>query len=543
MSVSWTWARLTKAARPPTATNLNNLNNINPKYIMAKITSSNSPNSASASSPSEMKGRIINYIRAGYPGLYLVSPEEQRVDAEIKRIAQDLKYSLHVWSVVDGLVNTKKHTTTAANDPLEALVAIKDLSEKTVILLRDFHLFLQDPNPILIRQLKDVLQEAKTKSKTLIILGCRLCLPPELEHELTVIEFALPGKEELRAVLGGIMESAGIKSMENEAREKVIDAASGLTTIEAENAFALSVAENKNIEPAIVAREKAQAVKKNGILEIVETKESLESIGGLDVLKEWLLKRRHAFSQRAIEYGLPTPKGLLIIGIPGTGKSLTAKATARVFGVPLLKLDAGRIFAGLVGQSESNLRAVIQTAEAIAPCCLWIDEVEKGFSGTKSSNATDGGTSSRVFGSFISWMQEKSAPVFVVATANDVSQLPPEMLRKGRFDELFFVDLPNQQEREAIWEIQIGKYGRAPGDFDIAQLAKVTEGLTGSEIENAFVEALYLAFDAGEKEPTDLDIAGVLTEFVPLSKLMAEQITGLKNWSKGRGSIGDINGC
>lgn len=188
-------------------------------------------------------------------------------------------------------------------------------------------------------------------------------------------------------------------------------------------------------------------------------------------------------------------------------------------------------------QSESNLRAVIQTAEAIAPCCLWIDEIEKGFSGTKSSGATDGGTSSRVFGSFISWMQEKKAPVFVVATANDVSQLPPEMLRKGRFDELMFVDLPNQQEREAIGEIQIAKYGRDPKDFDLVQLSRATEGLTGSEIENAFVEALYLAFDAGEKEPTDLDIAGVLNEFVPLSKLMAEQIAGLRNWAKGRARL------
>ncbi len=295
-----------------------------------------------------MKSKIINYIRSGYPGLYLVSPEEQRVNAEMKTIAQDLKYNLVLWSAVDGLVDTSKGTT---------------------------------------------------------------------------------------------------KSMETEQRDKVIDAASGLTTIEAENAFALSVVENKNIDPAIVTREKAQAVKKNGILEIIETKESLESIGGLDVLKEWLLKRRNAFSQRAIEYGLPTPKGLLIIGIPGTGKSLTAKATAKVFGVPLLKLDAGRIFAGLVGQSESNLRAVIQTAEAIAPCCLWIDEIEKGFSGTKSSNATDGGTSSRVFGSFISWMQEKKAPVFVVATANDVSQLPPEMLRKGRFDEIFKVETAGRARR------------------------------------------------------------------------------------------------
>jgi SpoVK/Ycf46/Vps4 family AAA+-type ATPase len=483
-----------------------------------------------------MKQKIINYIRAGYPGLYLVSAEEQRVALEMTRIAQELKYNLVFWSVVDGLVDTQKGTNNSANDPLEALIAIKDLKEKSLILLRDFHLFLQDPNPILIRQLKDVLQVAKTKSKVLVILGCRMILPPELERELTVIEFALPGKEELGAVLGGIMESANIKTMETETREKVIDAASGLTTMEAENAFALSVVQSKIIDPVIVAKEKAQAVKKNGLLELIETKETLDSIGGLDVLKEWLLKRRHAFSTRAIEYGLPTPKGLLILGIAGTGKSLTAKATAKVFGVPLLKLDAGRIFAGLVGQSESNLRAVIQTAEAIAPCCLWIDEVEKGFSGTKSSNSTDGGTSARVFGTFLSWMQDKNAQVFVVATANDVTQLPPELLRKGRFDELFFVDLPNQAEREAIWEIQIGKHRRIPSEFDVVQLAKSTEGLTGSEIENVFIEALYLAFDVG-KEPTDLDIAGVLTEFVPLSKLMAEQIGGLRNWAKGRARL------
>ena len=545
-SVMWIWAPRTTTAQPPIVTNHHNPNNRinnnnqNKKQIMPNINhaqSSKSPNSDIANSPSDnMKSQIINYIRAGYPGLYLVSHEEQRVALEMTRIAQELNYNLVFWSVVDGLVDTQKGTNNSANDPLEALIAIKDLKEKTLILLRDFHLFLEDPNPILIRQLKDVLQEAKTKSKTLIILGCRMVLPPELERELTIVEFALPGKEELKAVLNGIMESAGINEMEAAQREKVIGAASGLTTMEAENAFALSVVQTKAIDPVIIAKEKAQAVKKNGLLELIETKETLNSIGGLDVLKEWLLKRKHAFSQRAMEYGLPTPKGLLILGIAGTGKSLTAKATAKVFGVPLLKLDAGRIFAGLVGQSESNLRAVIQTAEAIAPCCLWIDEVEKGFSGSKSSGQTDGGTSSRVFGSFLSWMSEKSSPVFVVATANDVSQLPPEMLRKGRWDELFFVDLPNQAEREAIWDIQIGKHGRDPRDFDVVQLAKATEGLTGSEIENVFIEALYLAFDE-ENEPTDLDIARVLTEFVPLSKLMAEQIGGVRNWAKGRARL------
>ena len=186
-----------------------------------------------------------------------------------------------------------------------------------------------------------------------------------------------------------------------------------------------------------------------------------------------------------------------------------------------------------MGQSESNLRSVIQTAEAIAPCCLWIDELEKGFAGSKSSGSTDGGTSARVFGSFISWMQEKKSPVFVVATANDVSQLPPEMLRKGRFDEIMFVDLPNQEERESIWKIQIQKHGRSERDFDTTQLAKATEGLTGSEIEQVFVEALFSGFDQ-EQEPTDLTIAQVLVDFVPLSKLMAEQISGLRSWAKGR---------
>ena len=501
---------------------------------MPNTKSSNSQNSGIENSPCDMGRRIINYIRAGYPGIYLVSPEEQRVEAELKGIAREVGFKLYAWSTTSGLIDTDKGAARQANDPMEALLAIQELPEKTIVVLRDFHLFLNgDPNPVLLRQLKDSLQHAKSRNKPLIILGCRLCLPPELEREVTVVEFSLPGKEELGQVLDGVLESATLASLAEKDRDAALDAATGLTTIEGENAFALSVAEAKAIVPMIIAREKAQAVKKNGLLEIVETKESLASIGGLDVLKDWLLKRRNAFGKKARAYGLPVPKGLLIIGIPGTGKSLTAKATASVFGVPLLRLDAGRIFAGLVGQSEYNLRSVIQTAEAIAPCVLWLDEIEKGMAGSKSSGSTDGGTSARVLGTFLAWMQEKTEPVFVVATANDVSQLPPEMLRAGRWDQLFFVDLPNEKEREAIWNIQIAKHSRDPKDFDTRQLAKATDGLTGSEIEAVFVEALYQAFD-DDKEPTDLTIARVLTEFVPLSKTMAEQITGLRNWAKGR---------
>lgn len=308
---------------------------------MPKDKSKPRPGSDIASSLSELGARLIHYVQAGYPGLYLVSPEEQRVEAELKSVTEHLnrdhkaseQYQLCYWSVVDGLVNTETKQVHSTNDPLEVLQAMGEQPERTIILLKDYHLFLQDPNPILVRKLKDVLLEAKTKQKTLIIVGCRLVLPPELEREITVVEFALPGKEALRHVLDGILESAKITDLAVEQQEKAVEAASGLTTIEAENAFALSYVQTRTIEASVVAREKAQAVKKSGLLEIIEARESLDSIGGLDVLKDWLVKRRNAFTQRAVDYGLPPAKGLLIIGIAGTGKSLSAKVAARVFGV------------------------------------------------------------------------------------------------------------------------------------------------------------------------------------------------------------------
>jgi len=481
----------------------------------------------------KMRNIIANYIRAGYSGLYLLSHEESRVEAELKAVSGELEHPLYAWSVTEGIVDTVTGTARDCGDPLEVLIAFSELPENAVLLLRDYHLFFEDANPVLVRQLKDQLRAARTCGKTIAVLGCRLQLPPELEREFAVIDFALPGAEQLGVVIDGIATSAKLGSPEGDERETLIDSARGMTTTEAENAVALSVVETGGLSPLVVSREKANAVKKNGLLEIIEAKETLDDIGGLDSLKDWLLQRRKAFTRRAVEYGLPTPKGVLILGIPGCGKSLTAKATARAFGLPLLKLDAGRIFAGLVGQSEGNLRSVIQTAEAIAPAVLWIDELEKGFSGSRGSGVTDGGTSARVFGSFIQWMQEKTAPVFVVATANDVTQLPPEMLRKGRWDELWFVDLPTREEREAIWEIQIARYHREPSAFDVRMLAKSTEGLTGAEIEQVFIEALYRSF-ARDEEPVDLTIGEVLVDNVPLSRLMAEQITALRQWAKGR---------
>ena len=480
-----------------------------------------------------MREKIINYIRSGHPGLFIVSPEEARVEAELKAVAEQLDYRLYAWSVTQGLVNTADGDIRQADDPISALEAVAELPEQTLVILRDLHAFLEDGNPVLIRMLRDVLVKAKSTGVCLVLLGCRQVIPAELQRELTLVDFDLPGKEVLAGVLDSICESAGITPPTDSERDAVLEAATGLTTMEAENAMALSVVETRSVSPNVVAREKAGSLKKNGLVEIIEVQETLNDIGGLDCLKGWLLSRRDAFTARAVKYGLPMPKGLLMVGIPGCGKSLTAKATASILGRPLLKLDAGRIFGGLVGESEANLRSVIQIAEAIAPSILWLDEIEKGLSGAQSSGSTDGGTSARVLGSFLSWMQEKTAPVFVVATANNVSALPPEMLRKGRWDDLFFIDLPNKTEVEAIWRIQIAKHGRDPVDYDIGPIAQATSGFTGAEIEQAFVDGLYNAFTEN-REPNDADIRSVISDAVPLSKLMAEQIQGLRKWAKGR---------
>jgi SpoVK/Ycf46/Vps4 family AAA+-type ATPase len=360
-----------------------------------------------------------------------------------------------------------------------------------------------------------------------------LKLPAELEHEITHVDFSLPDPTRLGAVLDGILKSAKLKNVHEVVKEAALQSALGLTTTEAENAFALSVVETRGIDPKVIAREKARTLKRNGLVEVVEAITSLDDIGGLGQLKEWLQRRGGAFSASAKAYGLPAPKGLLIVGIPGTGKSLTAKATAGAFGLPLLRLDMGRVFGGIVGQSEANLRSVIQTAEAIAPCVLWIDEIEKGFSGSKSSGSTDGGTSSRVFGSFLSWMQEKDQPVFVVATANDVSKPPPEFLRKGRFDEMSFVDLPDPQERAQIWDIVIKRHGRRPADFDTVTLSRACEQFTGAEIEAVFIDALHEAYAEG-REPGPKDVLDAMANTVPLAQLMDGQISALRHWAKGR---------
>jgi hypothetical protein len=480
---------------------------------------------------------LTTYLRAGYPGLVITSCEEARAEAETASVCTTLDRRLHAWSSTEGLIDTHESRISPCSDPLHAIELIEALfaadSPRHVVLLRDLQPFLEQGDPLLVRRLKDLLRLAKANGHAVILLGCRTKLPLELEHEITPIDFPLPAPEQLAPVLDGILRSAALEDTPEAIKEAATQSALGLTTTEAENAFALSVVETGGIDPTVIAREKARTLKRGGLLEVVETSTHLGDIGGLGNLKEWLLRRAGAFGASAKSYGLPSPKGLLIVGIPGTGKSLTAKATASAFGLPLLRLDMGRVFGGIVGQSEANLRTVIQTAEAIAPCVLWIDEIEKGFSGSASSGSTDGGTSSRVFGSFLSWMQEKQKPVFVVATANDVSKLPPEFLRKGRFDEMFFVDLPDAQERQQIWDIVIARYGRMPADYDTAALARACEQFTGAEIEAAFIDALHEAyFESTEPRPSGITAA--ISHTVPLAQLMDQRINALRQWAQGR---------
>lgn len=480
---------------------------------------------------------LTTYLRAGYPGLVLVTPEEARAEAELAAACAELQRHLHAWSSTDGLVDVEAGRAIPCPDPLEALMHVETLfrqeGERHVVMLRDLQMNLDQNDPMLVRRLKDLLRLAKSAGHALVPTGCRFKLPPELEHEVAVIDLDLPDQGKLGEVLDGILRSADRPPLIDSVRENVLHAALGLTTVEAENAFALSLVESGLVDPILVAREKARTLKRGGLVEVIEAKPNLDDIGGLDALKRWLSQRRPAFCAAARDYGLPVPKGLLIVGIPGTGKSLTAKATAGVLQLPLLRLDMGRVFGGIVGQSEANLRSVIRTAEAIAPCVLWIDEIEKGFGGSTGSGSSDGGTSSRVFGSFLSWMQEKEKPVFVVATANDVSRLPPEFLRKGRFDEMFFVDLPDAKERAAIWEIVIARHRRDPQSQNLADLAKATEGFTGAEIEGAYREALHEAFAEG-REPTTTDMQSSIAATTPVSKLMEKRIEALRSWSRGR---------
>jgi ATP-dependent 26S proteasome regulatory subunit len=486
--------------------------------------------------PSQVDQELETLIRARYPLIYVVSWEEGRVEEALRTISSSRGKRMMVWSVTHGMVSSPTARDLNTRVPMAALDAIENSKDPAVFVLKDFHAFITDTE--ITRRLRDLTYSLKTTYKTVVIVAPTLKLPAELEKEVTVVDYALPSLEDLDRLLEKIIQSVknnqhiDTKLTEDE-REHLLEAALGLTANEAENVFARSLVEKRKFDVDVILTEKEQIIRKSGMLEYYRMEEGMGDVGGLDVLKDWMRKRNQAFGQRAREFGLPAPRGILLLGVQGCGKSLSAKAVASAWRLPLLRLDVGKIFGGIVGQSEENMRRAIRMSESIAPAILWLDELEKGFSGTQSSGISDGGTTARVFASFITWLQEKTAPVFVVATANRIEDLPPELLRKGRFDEIFFVDLPSEDERREIFDIHIKKRKRVPDNFDVNKLAAASVGYSGAEIEQVIISALYDAFDASREVETDDILKNVRTS-VPLSRTMKESIDELRLWASTR---------
>lgn len=496
-------------------------------------------------------------LRARYPVLYVVTWEEGRVEDALAKIAHRRERKLFTWSVARGIQQfgtplessrTRPGAGQGTHDPAVALDHVLQSLENGIYVFRDLHVFLTDcPNQApVVRRVRELASYLKQSYKTLVIVGPTLKLPMELQKDVTVLEWDLPDKDDLGDLmdrtLDEVNESTGRQLRVTDiARERILSAASGLTLNEAENVFAktlvLSGGLTENDLPIILS-EKEQMIRKSGLLEYYHASADFGQIGGLDLLKGWLARRSVAFDSEATEFGLPAPRGVLLIGVQGCGKSLTAKAIAGLWGLPLLRLDVGRLYSSLVGSSEENVRMAIRVAESASPAVLWVDEIEKSMAGSQSSGNTDGGTAARVLSTFLTWLQEKTAPVFVVATANSIESLPPELLRRGRLDETFFVDLPDTAERAEIFRIHLKRRGRDPEAFDLTSLAADTAGFSGAEIEQTVIAALFDAYSAGDSVGTRILTTDILrravADTVPLSRTMKEPIQRLREWADGR---------
>lgn len=487
-----------------------------------------------------MKEELNILIQAQYPLIYLVTSEEERAEQAIARIAQLKEESrrVFIWTVTHGMVEfgqarqSMQHNTVSPEAAIEWAIRQR---EPAIFIFKDLHPFITSA-PVM-RWLRDAIASFKGTEKVAILMSPFQEIPIELEKDIVVLDFPLPNLNELSDVLARQLELTKTRRTSSETKEKLLKATLGLTRDEAEKVYRKAYIKAGRLtekEVEIVLSEKKQLIRRNGILDYIEEDETIDSVGGLEELKVWLKQRSNAFTERAREYGLPQPKGMLILGVPGCGKSLIAKTTARLWGLPLLRLDMGRVYDGsMVGRSEANLRNALKTAESISPGILFIDELDKAFAGSTGSADSDGGTSSRIFGSFLTWMQEKTSPVFVMATANRIERLPGEFLRKGRFDEIFFVDLPTSQERQDIFQIHLSKRREEISRFDLEQLAKVSDGFSGAEIEQAIVAAMYEAFAQG-REFTQLDIIAAIKSTLPLSRTMTEQVTALRDWARQR---------
>ena len=502
---------------------------------------------------------LVGYIRSGHSVIQMLTAEEARAELEIARVAKEVDRQVQVWSVSEGFqdVQNPSRPKEPCPDPVAALQKIQKMPPKHLFVLRDMHPYFK--NPMVVRLLRDIARDLKQKASNVVILTPVNALPPDLERDVVVLDFDLPTKDQIGEFWDLLYNSQKALftqykgEVDEDERDRIIQAAMGLTSNEAENAFskasvkALTTVKHGGEMPLIsklVMKEKAVAVKKTGILEYFEAPEKKDDIGGLDTLKLWLDKRSRAFSKKAREFGLPMPKGILLTGLPGTGKSLVAKAASNIMGVPLIRFDFSRVFGGIVGQSEIQCRAALQTIDRVGACIVWMDELEKALAGVGGSGNNDSGVTKRVFGNLLTWLSDKTTPAFVVATVNNIDVLAnaaPELLRKGRFDEIFFVGLPSEEERKEIVKIHIRKNHREPDKFDAAKLAKISKGFSGAEIEQGVVEGLYSAFYE-DKELNTGHVFKALETTNPLSKSQEANLEKMKDWAEKNAVNASING-
>ena len=495
---------------------------------------------------------LLALFRARISIVWINTPEESRIEGYVSNAAVAAGYTPRCWDVAQGfteVTGASAQGLRVANDPDVALDVIRQQAEqgakRGAWIMRDLSAWLQPPIGITtLRRLRNLARmlplTPRDRAQVVIIISTAATVPPDIANHAAVIEWPLPDRDEIAARLDASIAAlpdearATVLKALNGRRDAVIDATVGLSDEEAQATYARSLVQSMRIDPAAVMIEKKRIIAKERVIEWHEPLPGgLDAVGGLANLKTWLAQRNLAFSEAARAYGLPPPKGALLAGPPGTGKSLTAKAISTAWGVPLLRLDLGAVKSKFVGESESNLRRAFKVIEAIGRCVLWIDEIEKALAGAVQG-AADGGVSADALGAILSWMQERPGEAFVIATTNDVSALPPELLRKGRFDEIWWIDLPSMAERADIVRAALASHGRGDVDIDHAVVAKACDGFTGSEIAALVPDALFTAFADDAREIVTADLLASAANVVPLSKTASERISALREWAKGR---------
>jgi ATP-dependent 26S proteasome regulatory subunit len=475
---------------------------------------------------------LLLLIKAKSPLIYVISSEEERVEYAVRKLLYSkLKRIVYSWDFVNGYNPTILNESYKRN-PFEALSKIRNIYGEvpSLIIFKDYYNFLTDLS--IARELKNILTIIRTQPKTILFVHFENTVPKELIDKFVFLEFSLPKKNEIEKEIGRLIQTLDQK-INNDLFDLLVNSCRGLPLEKIRFLVSKSIAANKilNFKTInFVLEEKRQSISQTEILEFWQSSEKLSDVGGLEGLKSWLNKRRLHFSEAAQNYGLPVPRGILLVGVQGTGKSMVAKAIANDWFLPLLRLDSGRLFGGVVGESERRIRKMIEVAESLSPCVLWIDEIEKSLA--NSTQFADSGTTSRVISTLLTWLAEKKSFVFVIATANSIESLQLELIRKGRFDEIFFLDLPTKNERKSIFEVHL-KQIRSESwfSYDINELSRLTPYFSGAEIKQVIIEAMYQAFSEGREFKTQ-DIINEIDRSIPLAKLHQEAIQKLQSWAR-----------